>query len=144
MVSPYPTCADQQRRARGTPGNLRLRGALHGTHAPCDDGAMRIGSTTPTSLFVGTPQRPLQIVRVTLVTDQPDVDDEAGPIVVRVEGTGVGTPLPLSIPGVMRGAGAQADVPVAIAAPHDPGSRLSVTSSRRRRPVGARPRPRSP
>ena len=88
---------------------------------------MRIGSTTPTSLFVGTPQRPLQIVRVTLVTDQPDVDDEAGPIVVRVEGTGVGTPVPLSIPGVMPGAGAQADVPVAIAAPHGPGSRLSVT-----------------
>ena len=89
---------------------------------------MRIGSTTPTSLFVGTPERPWQIVRVTLVADRPGVlDDGAGPIVVRVEGTGVSTPVPLSIPGVMPGAEAEADVPVAIAAPHGPGSRLPVT-----------------
>jgi alpha-mannosidase len=89
---------------------------------------MRIGSTTPTSLFVGTPERPWQIVRVTLVADRPGGRDDWGsPIVVRVEGTGVSTPVPLSIPGVMPGAEAAADVPVAIAAPHGPGSRLPVT-----------------
>src|ERR1019366_2066257 len=72
--------------------------------------------------------RPWQIVRVPLVADRPGVlDDGAGPIVVRVEGTGVSTPVPLSILGVMPGAEAEADVPVAIAAPHGPGSRLPVT-----------------
>ncbi|MDX6392479.1 MAG: hypothetical protein QOJ73_3542 [Streptosporangiaceae bacterium] len=89
---------------------------------------MRIGSTTPTSLFVGTPERPRQIVHVTLVADRPGGRDEGGgPVVVRVEGTGVSTPVPLRIPGVMPGAEAEAAVPVAIAAPHGPGSRLPVT-----------------
>jgi alpha-mannosidase len=89
---------------------------------------MRIGSATPTSLFVGTPQRPLQVVRVTLVNDQRDaVSEGAGPIAVRVEGPGVTTPVPPGLPGVPPGATAAAEVPVAIAAPHGPGSRLPVT-----------------
>ena len=87
---------------------------------------MRIGSTIPTNLFVGTPQRPLQIVRVTLVNDAPGVE-RAGPIIVRVEGAGVATPIPFGISGVAPGAQAEAEVPVSIAAPHGPGSRLPVT-----------------
>ncbi len=85
---------------------------------------MRIGSTIPTNLFVGTPRRPLQIVRVTLVNDPPGV---SGPIIVRVEGAGVATPIPFGISGVVPGAQAEAEVPVSIAAPHGPGSRLPVT-----------------
>src|SRR6266851_1405382 len=95
-----------------------------GALAPCDHGGMRIGSTIPTNLFVGTPRRPLQIVRVTLVNDPPGV---SGPIIVRVEGAGVATPIPFGISGVVPGAQAEAEVPVSIAAPHVPGSRLPVT-----------------
>src|ERR1022692_6535 len=100
---------------------------------PCDDGSMRIGSVTPTSLFVGTPQRPLQVVRVTLVPDQGDTDQSgavsggAGPIAVRVEGPGVTTPVPFGMSSIAPGATAVAEVPVAIAAPHGQGSRLRVT-----------------
>jgi alpha-mannosidase len=99
---------------------------------------MRIGSVTPTSLFVGTPQRPLQVVRVTLVPDQGDTDQGdtdqsdavsggAGPIAVRVEGPGVTTPVPFGMSSIAPGATAVAEVPVAIAAPHGQGSRLPVT-----------------
>jgi alpha-mannosidase len=86
---------------------------------------MRIGSTTPTNLFAGTPQRPLQIVNVTLVGDPPDA--APGPIEVRIEGPGVTTPEPIRVPGWAPGTDGQAQVPVLVAAPHGPGSRLRVT-----------------
>ena len=89
---------------------------------------MRISSTVSTSLFVGTLQRPLQVVRVTLLGGQPaGTADEAGPIMIRVAGAGVATPVPCGIPGIAPGAQAEAEVAVAIAAPHGPGSRLPVT-----------------
>jgi alpha-mannosidase len=86
---------------------------------------MRIGSSTPTSLFAGTPQRPLQIIRVTVVNDRPD---GTGPVMVRVEGTGVSTPVPPRISGMAPGTEATAEVPVAVAAQHGPGRRLPATA----------------
>jgi alpha-mannosidase len=89
---------------------------------------MRIGSAVSTSLFAGTPQRPMQIVRVTLVNDRPgQAGEQAGPVLVRVEGPGVATPVPFGISGIAAGGHAEAQVPVLVAAPHGPGSRLPVT-----------------
>ncbi|HXZ74159.1 MAG TPA: hypothetical protein VEH31_25245, partial [Streptosporangiaceae bacterium] len=86
---------------------------------------MRITGAEPTALFAGTPTRPLQIMRVTLAGGEPG--PAPGPAVVRVEGTGVSTPHPLRIDGPEPGAGRTAEVPVAVAAPHGPGSALPVT-----------------
>jgi alpha-mannosidase len=89
---------------------------------------MRIGSSTPTSLFAGTPQRPLQIIRVTVVNDRPAAAGSGtGPVMVRVEGAGVSTPVAPRIPGMAPGTEATAEVPVAIAAQHGPGRRLPAT-----------------
>ncbi len=89
---------------------------------PCDDGAMRITSAELTLLFAGSPGNPLQILRVTLADMPP-----AGPVLVRAEGAGVSTPHPLSIEGVEPGGTGTAELPVAVAAPHGPGSVLPVT-----------------
>src|SRR6266702_6309404 len=50
-------------------------------------------------------------------------------LTVRVEGPGVSTPVPFCGEGAERGTGGErdAEVPVAIAAPHRPGSKLPVT-----------------
>jgi len=82
---------------------------------------MRITGAESTPLFGGTPERPLQIVRVTLAGP--------APVTVRVEGPGVSTPVPFCGEGAERGTGGErdAEVPVAIAAPHRPGSKLPVT-----------------
>jgi alpha-mannosidase len=88
----------------------------------CDDGAMRITSAESTLLFAGGPGSPLQIMRVTLA-DVPS----AGPVVVRAEGPGVSTPRPLRIERPEPGGSHTAELPVAVAAPHGPGSALPVT-----------------
>jgi alpha-mannosidase len=82
---------------------------------------MRITSAESTPLFAGTAGNPLQVIRVTL-TGEP-----GPPAVVRAEGPGVSTPQPLRIEGLEAGASRTVEVPVAVAAPHGPGSTLPVT-----------------
>ncbi len=99
---------------------------------------MRITSAEPTVLFAGTAGNPLQIVRVTIAADGSDTAggrvSRAGarsgavpPVTVRVEGPGVTTPQALRLEGLEPGATAPAEVPVAVAAPHGPGSSLPIT-----------------
>ena len=71
-------------------------------------------------LFAGTASQPLQLMRVTLVPAA------AGPVTVRVMGAGVRTPQPVRIE-TAEGASQVVEVPVAVAAPHGPGSTLPVT-----------------
>jgi alpha-mannosidase len=90
---------------------------------------MRITGAEPTALFAGTAGRPLQIMRVTLLGgDRDAAPGQASPVVVRVEGAGVTTPDPLRIGGPEPGATRTAEVAVAVAAPHGPGSVLPVTA----------------
>src|SRR5215469_12393886 len=113
----------------GLADGARLAGRPQGRHdaaadrppRPCDDGAMRITGAESTPLFTGTVGNPRQIMRVT-VADLPS----AGPIVVRAEGPGVTTPQAFRIEDPEAGAGCAAEVPVATAAPHGPGSTLPV------------------
>src|SRR6266566_1463055 len=96
---------------------------------PCDDEAMRITGAESTALFAGTATRPRQIMRVTLLGGSQDAaPGQASPVVVRVEGAGVTTPDPLRIEGPEPGSTRTAEVPVAVAAPHGPGSALPVTA----------------
>src|SRR5437879_1290611 len=88
---------------------------------PCDHGAMRITGAESTFLFAGRTANPLQIMRVTLV------GGSDSPVIVRVEGAGVTTPEALCIEDLEAGAAHTAEVPVAAAAPHGPGSALPVT-----------------
>jgi alpha-mannosidase len=88
---------------------------------------MRVTGAEPTVLFAGTAASPLQIMRVTLVgEDHEAAQDRASPVVVRIEGAGVSTPHPLRIERLERGVTRTAEVPVAVAAPHGPGSTLPV------------------
>src|SRR6266516_2459626 len=88
---------------------------------------MRITGAEPTVLFAGTAASPLQIMRVTLVgEDHEAAQDRASPVIVRIEGAGVSTPHPLRIDRLERGVTRTAEVPVAVAAPHGPGSTLPV------------------
>ena len=90
---------------------------------------MRITGAEPTALFAGTAARSLQIMRVTLLGGHRDATPgQASPVVVRVEGAGVTTPDPLRIEGPEPGATRTAEVPVAVAVPHGPGSALPVTA----------------
>ncbi|HLQ53959.1 MAG TPA: glycoside hydrolase, partial [Streptosporangiaceae bacterium] len=85
---------------------------------------MRISHVASTDLFAGTVRRPLQLIRVTLA----DAGLPGGVVTVRVEGPGVSTPQPVSVPVPEPGAERTAEVPVAVAAPHSPGSSLQVTA----------------
>jgi len=82
---------------------------------------MRITGAESTLLFTGTVGNPRQIMRVT-VADLPS----AGPVVVRAEGPGITTPQAFRIEDPEAGASGTAEVPVATAAPHGPGSMLPV------------------
>jgi alpha-mannosidase len=89
---------------------------------------MRIVQAHATPLFTGTATPPLQIVRVTVAGAAPGADaPTAAPVLVRVEGPGVSTRQPFRIENLPPGAEYVAEVPVTIAAPHRPGSRLGVT-----------------
>ena len=86
---------------------------------------MRIVQAHATSLFTGTAAQPQQIVRVTVAgADAPT----PAPVLVRVEGPGVTTRQPFSIENLPPGGEVVAEVPVTVAAPHRPGSRLAVTA----------------
>ena len=88
---------------------------------------MRITGAEPTVLFAGTAASPLQLMRVTLAgEDHEAAQGQASPVIVRIEGAGVSTPHPLRIERLERGATRTAEVPVAVAAPHGPGSTLPV------------------
>src|SRR5215471_13976279 len=92
---------------------------------PCDDEVMRIVQVHATPLFTGTTAQPHQIVRVTVAaSDAPT----SGPVLVRVEGPGISTRQPFRIENLPPGAEQVAEVPVAVAAPHGPGSTLTVTA----------------
>src|SRR5260370_584242 len=58
----------------------------------------------------------------------PSARGRPSPVVVGVEGAGVTTPDPLRIEGPEPGSTRTAEVPVAVAAPHGPGSALPVTA----------------
>src|SRR5260370_2967799 len=113
---------------RSSRSQLELRGA-----AAWNDVGVRVIKVEPTLLFGGTPSRPLQIIRVTITTDNtgpsagaPGSDAEAG-LAVRIEGPGVSTPFP-GIAGAPEPGGDQTvDVGIEVAAPYRPGSVRQVT-----------------
>ena len=84
---------------------------------------MRIVSVESTDLFVGTAQRPLQVVRVTLVNEEPG----AASARLGVQGPGVRDPGPFGINDLNPGEEKAFEVPVEIAAPYQPGSTRRVT-----------------
>jgi alpha-mannosidase len=99
-----------------------------GARVACDDGVMRITQAVATPLFAGPATDPRQVVRVTVSGDAPGAGaPEAAPMAVRVEGPGVTTRQPFRIENLPPGAERVAEVPVSVAAPHGPGSRLPVT-----------------
>ena len=89
----------------------------------CNDKQMRIVSVESTDLFVGTAQRPLQVVRVTLVNEEPG----AASARLGVQGAGVRDPGPFGINDLNPGEEKAFEVPVEIAAPYQPGSTRRVT-----------------
>ena len=84
---------------------------------------MRITSVESTDLFVGTAQRPLQVVRVTLVNEEP----AAASARLSVQGAGVRDRSPFGINDLSPGEERTVEVPVEIAAPYQPGSTRRVT-----------------
>jgi len=87
---------------------------------------MRIVQAQSTPLFVSTDRGPCQVVRVTVAGGPPG--EGGGPVHVRVEGPGVTTSRPAGIDEVPPGAERSVEVPVTVAAPHGPGSKLGVTA----------------
>src|SRR6202047_1060924 len=87
---------------------------------------MRIAGGESTDLFVGTAQRPLQVMRVTLENDGPG-SAPGGAATVYVQGPGVADPGPFGITGLNLGARKDFEIPVEIAAPSQPGSTRRVT-----------------
>ncbi len=87
---------------------------------------MRIAGVESTDLFVGTKQRPLQVIRVTVVNDGPG--SAAGTAAeVYVRGPGVGNQQPFGITLVNQGAEGTFEVPVEFSVPYQPGSTRRVT-----------------
>jgi alpha-mannosidase len=84
---------------------------------------MRITGVESTDLFTGTRQRPLQVIRVTLVSEEP----QAASARISVQGAGVREPAPFGINDLQPGAEETFEVPVEIAAPYQPGSTRPVT-----------------
>jgi alpha-mannosidase len=95
----------------------------------CDDEVMRIVQAEATPLFVSTERGPCQVVRVTVAGGPPDAGEPSpAPVYVRVEGPGVTTQRPVRIGELPPGTARAVEVPVTVAAPHGPGSKLSVTA----------------
>jgi alpha-mannosidase len=84
---------------------------------------MRIAGIESTDLFLGTPQRPLQVLRVTVVNEHPAVAET----ILHVSGHGVRHHGPFRISGLSDGEERTAEVPVEIAAPYQAGSTRRVT-----------------
>ncbi|MGH3255175.1 MAG: glycoside hydrolase family 38 C-terminal domain-containing protein [Streptosporangiaceae bacterium] len=87
---------------------------------------MRIAGVESTDLFVGTTQRPLQVVRVTVVNDGPAIAPDT-PAFVHVQGPGVRNQSPFGITGMNQGEEETFEVPVEFAVPYQPGSTRRVT-----------------
>jgi alpha-mannosidase len=87
---------------------------------------MRIAGVESTDLFVGTVQRPLQVVRVTLENDGPGSAPD-GAATVYMQGPGVRDPGPFGITGLNLGERRDFEIPVEIAVPYQPGSTRRVT-----------------
>jgi alpha-mannosidase len=87
---------------------------------------MRIAGVESTDLFVGTAQRPLQVVRVTVVNDGPAIAPDTAAF-VHVEGHGVRHHRPFGITGMNQGEQETFEVPVEFAVPYQPGSTRRVT-----------------
>src|SRR5271166_3790438 len=113
--SPRPTTPPPRRG--------RLPGVCTSGPASCNDKQMRIASIESTDLFVGTAQRPLQVVRVTLVNEEPGTASAR----LGVQGAGVRDPGPFGINDLNPGEEKAFEVPVEIAAPYQPGSTRRVT-----------------
>ena len=92
----------------------------------CHDENMRIAGVESTDLFVGTAQRPLQVIRVTLENDGPG-SAPGGAATVYVQGPGVSDPGPFGITGLTLGERKDFEIPVQVAAPYQPGSTRRVT-----------------
>src|SRR5271157_3728409 len=105
------------------PRRGRLPGVCTSGPGSCNDGQMRIVSVESTDLFVGTAQRPLQVVRVTLVNEEPTTASAR----LGVQGAGVRDPGPFGINDLNPGEEKAFEVPVEIAAPYQPGSTRRVT-----------------
>src|ERR1700677_3396988 len=89
---------------------------------------MRIAGVESTDLFVGTAQRPLQVVRVTLVNEGPGMlATPAASAAVHVEGPGVRDHGPFGITGLHPGEGKAFEVRVKVTAPYQPGGTRRVT-----------------
>ena len=89
---------------------------------------MRIVSVESTDLFAGTAQRPLQVIRVTLVNEGPGMlATPAMSATISVQGPGVRDPGPFGISDLNPGEEKAFEVPVEIAAPYQPGSTRRVT-----------------
>jgi alpha-mannosidase len=87
---------------------------------------MRIAGVDSTDLFVGTTQRPLQVIRVTVENDGPGSAPD-GAATVYVQGPGVRDPGPFGITGLNLGERKDFEIPVEIAAPYQPGGTRRVT-----------------
>jgi alpha-mannosidase len=89
---------------------------------------MRIAGIESTDLFVGTAQRPLQVIRVTVVNEGqgmlPGPDAIAA---VHVQGPGMRNQEPFSLTGLGPGEEKTFEVPVEPVAPYQPGSTRRVT-----------------
>jgi alpha-mannosidase len=89
---------------------------------------MRIARVESTDLFVGTAQRPLQVIRVTLVNDGPGMLTTPDmPATVRVHGPGVRDHGPFGITGLSQGEEKTFEVPAEVTAPYQPGGTRRVT-----------------
>ena len=89
---------------------------------------MRIVSVESTDLFTGTAQRPLQVIRVTLVNEGPGMlATPAMSATIGVQGAGVRDPGPFGLSDLNPGEEKTFEVPVEIAAPYQPGSTRRVT-----------------
>jgi alpha-mannosidase len=89
---------------------------------------MRIVSVESTDLFTGTAQRPLQVIRVTLVNEGPGMlATPAMSAAISVQGAGVRDPGPFGISDLSPGEERAFEVPVEIAAPYQPGSTRRLT-----------------
>src|SRR5579859_2850418 len=90
---------------------------------------MRITEVASTDLFSGTPAKPLQIVKVTLVNDGPGmISDPAGQVTVGVHGAGLVTPQPVMVTKLHHGEQRSVEVPVEVSAPAAPGGSRRVTA----------------
>ena len=89
---------------------------------------MRIVSVESTDLFAGTAQRPMQLIRVTLVNEGAGMlATPAMSAAISVQGPGVRDPGPFGISDMSPGEQKAFEVPVEIAAPYQPGSTRQVT-----------------